>query len=178
MYLGGGCFWCLEAIYQMAEGVTSVVSGYAGGSTDNPDYESVCSGNTGHAEVVEVTYDPDLTSFQILLEIFWHIHDPTQKDRQGNDTGTQYRSVIYTLNEQQKVEASRSMEEAEKSGLWKGSFTTEIEPLKQFYPAEKYHQNYYRLNRMFNPYCMAVIDPKIEKFFKTMPEFIKKEYTS
>lgn len=157
---GGGCFWCLEALFQKVEGVMHVVSGYSGGEVENPTYEAVCSGKTGHAEVVEVAFDEKVISYETLLDLFFVIHDPTTLNRQGNDIGTQYRSVIYYLDEQQKEHALEKREELSKSM----KVVTEIEPLNRFYPAESYHQNYYNDNPQ-NPYCTYVITPKIEKFF-------------
>jgi peptide-methionine (S)-S-oxide reductase len=163
--LGGGCFWCLEAIFQDIKGVTSVVSGYSGGVVDNPGYEEVCTGRTGHAEVVQITFDPHVISFEELLYIFWRIHDPTTLNRQGPDLGTQYRSVIFYHSEQQKITAEKSKKETEESKRWPHPLVTEISPFRNFYPAEKYHQNYYRLNPD-QPYCEVVIAPKVQKFRK------------
>jgi peptide-methionine (S)-S-oxide reductase len=170
--LGGGCFWCVEAIYQNVEGVKGVVSGYAGGKVDNPTYQQVCTGTTGHAEVVQVTFDPDVISYQDILYIFWRTHDPTTFNRQGADVGTQYRSVIYYHNNEQKAIAEASKAETDASGLWSKAIVTEISPLSNFYPAENYHQNYYRLNP-HQPYCMAVIDPKVQKFKKQFSDKLK-----
>jgi peptide-methionine (S)-S-oxide reductase len=163
--LGGGCFWCLEAIYQDIKGVESVVSGYAGGPMSNPTYQQVCSGTTGHAEVVQIAYDPDVISYEELLFIFWRIHDPTTINRQGADVGTQYRSIILYHNDAQHQIAEQSKTEANNSRLWPTSIVTEIAPLKDFYPAESYHQNYYKSNPN-QPYCRVVIDPKVRKFKK------------
>jgi peptide-methionine (S)-S-oxide reductase len=163
--LGGGCFWCLEAIYQDIKGVESVVSGYAGGPMSNPTYQQVCSGTTGHAEVVQITYDSDVISYEELLFIFWRIHDPTTINRQGADVGTQYRSIILYHNDAQHQIAEQSKTEANNSRLWPTSIVTEIAPLKDFYPAESYHQNYYKSNPN-QPYCRVVIDPKVRKFKK------------
>ena len=170
--LGGGCFWCLEAIYQDIKGVLSVVSGYAGGAMANPTYKQVCSGSTGHAEVVQLTYDPEIISFEDLLYIFWRIHDPTTLNRQGADVGTQYRSIILYHDEAQKAIAEKSKQEAGASGLWPNPIVTEIAPLGDFYKAETYHQNYYRSNS-YQPYCRAVIDPKVRKFRKEFQERLK-----
>jgi peptide-methionine (S)-S-oxide reductase len=170
--LGGGCFWCLEAIYQDIKGVHSVVSGYAGGAVENPSYKQVCSGTTGHAEVVQLTYDPEIISFEDLLYIFWRIHDPTTLNRQGADVGTQYRSIILYHDEAQKAIAEKSKREAGASGLWPNPIVTEIAPLGDFYKAEAYHQNYYRSNS-YQPYCRAVIDPKVRKFRKEFQERLK-----
>lgn len=159
--LGGGCFWCIEAVYRRVKGVKSALSGYAGGEMDNPDYRSVCSGTTGHAEVVEVTFDPDIISYEAILEIFWVIHDPTTLNRQGADVGTQYRSVIYYRNEAQKATAEAAIAKAQ--AAFDDPIVTELSPSPVFYPAEAYHQNYYDLNPG-QGYCQAVIAPKVQKF--------------
>ena len=161
--LGGGCFWCLEAFYESFEGVKGVVSGYAGGQTLNPTYKQVCNGDTGHAEVVQIEFDPAKITYEQILEIFWEMHDPTTLNRQGNDVGTQYRSVIYYHNDAQKrvVEKSRAAAQAR----FKAPITTEIAPLKKFYVAEDYHQDYFRKNPK-QPYCAYVISPKLEKMRK------------
>jgi peptide-methionine (S)-S-oxide reductase len=161
--LGGGCFWCLEAVFQDLKGVLKVESGYAGGSSPHPTYELVCSGRTGHAEVVQMTFDPERISYHDLLEVFFVTHDPTTLNRQGADTGTQYRSVIFYHTPDQKATAQQVMKELETAQLWNGTIVTELTPLKEFYPAEAYHQNYYRNNPM-QPYCLAVIAPKVAKF--------------
>lgn len=164
--LGGGCFWCLEAIYQQVKGVLSVGSGYAGGSVENPDYKSVCTGATGHAEVVRITFDPAVIGYADLLHIFWRIHDPTTLNRQGGDVGTQYRSIVLYHDESQRGVAEVSKAETEASDLWSDPIVTEIEPLREFYEAEAYHHNYYR-NNPRQPYCFMVIDPKVDKFRKS-----------
>lgn len=169
---GGGCFWCLEAIYQDVIGVNKVKSGYAGGVVENPSYEQVCTGRTGHAEVVQIDFDPDVISYDDLLTIFWRIHDPTTLNRQGADVGTQYRSIILTHDEEQKTAAERSLAEIEAQSLYRDPIVTEIEPLDTFYPAEVYHDDYYRRNRN-QPYCRAVIDPKVAKFRKSFADKIK-----
>lgn len=161
--LGGGCFWCLEALYQDLQGVEKVVSGYAGGHVPNPSYQAVCSGITGHAEVTQITFDPDIISYEDLLDIFWRIHDPTTPNRQGADVGTQYRSIILTHNEQQREIAEQSLAETNALELWANPIVTKIEPLTDFYPAEAYHQNYYKDNPN-QGYCRMVIDPKVRKF--------------
>ncbi len=161
--LGGGCFWCVEAVYLRVPGVVSVVSGYAGGETENPTYEQVCSGRTGHAEVVQVEFDPSEVSYAEILWAFWESHDPTTKDRQGHDVGTQYRSIILYHDEEQRQTAQTSLNGAQAS--FRRPIVTEIEPLGTFYPAEDYHQDYYARNGSA-PYCQAVIAPKIEKFEK------------
>jgi peptide-methionine (S)-S-oxide reductase len=167
---GGGCFWCLEAIYQDVIGVQKVTSGYAGGHVEKPSYEQVCGGHTGHAEVVQIDYDPDVISYDDLLTIFWSIHDPTTLNRQGADVGTQYRSIILAHDEVQRAAAKRSLSEAAAS--FRDPIVTEIEALDTFYPAEAYHDDYYRRNR-YQPYCRAVIDPKVRKFRKSFAGKIK-----
>ena len=163
--LAGGCFWCLEAVYEEMRGVTDVVSGYAGGHVPNPTYQQVCDKTTGHAEVVQITYDSDEISFADLLDVFFTIHDPTQLNRQGNDVGPQYRSAIFTHNEEQAAVAKEKIAELEAEGLYDKPFVTEITPLDTFYPAEDYHQEYFKKNP-FQGYCMAVVAPKVAKFRK------------
>ena len=163
--LGGGCFWCTEAEFQMLPGVKSVASGYSGGTTENPTYKQVCTGETGHAEVIQVEFDPKVVSYEKILETFWEAHDPTTLNRQGNDSGTQYRSIILYNSEAQRVAAEKSKAEAQKH--FKRPIVTEIVPLKQFYKAEGYHQNYFR-NNPNQPYCQVVIQPKVEKFEKKL----------
>ena len=163
--LGAGCFWCVEAIFQDLKGVQQVVSGYAGGTVENPTYEQVCSGTTGHAEVIQVTFDPQVISFEDLLYVFWRTHDPTTLNRQGPDVGTQYRSAIFYHSQEQKTIAEKSKEETDAAKLWPSPIVTEITPFRNFYKAEEYHQNYYRLNPN-QPYCRMVIDPKVQKFKK------------
>ena len=163
--LGGGCFWCLEAVYHEMRGVTEAISGYAGGHVPNPSYEQVCSKTTGHAEVVQVTFDADEVSFADLLDVFFTIHDPTQLNRQGNDVGTQYRSAIFYHDAEQKRIAEEKIAELEAEGLYDRPFVTEITPLETFYPAEDYHQEYFKKNP-FQGYCMAVVAPKVAKFRK------------
>ena len=163
--LGGGCFWCVEAVYQDLKGVQQVVSGYAGGTVENPTYQQVCTGATGHAEVAQITFDPNIISFEDILYVFWRTHDPTTLNRQGADVGMQYRSVILYHNEEQKAIAEKSKRETDASDLWPNPIVTEIAPLGDFYEAEAYHQNYYRANP-HQPYCMMVIDPKVKKFRK------------
>ena len=158
--LGGGCFWCVEAVYLRVAGVSSAVSGYAGGSTPNPSYEAVCSGRTGHAEVVQVTFDPEIVTYERLLELFWHAHDPTTPNRQGHDVGTQYRSIILTHDDYQQRCAQASRAAAQ--DLFRRPIVTEIEPLRRFYPADSYHQDYYARN-MRAPYCRVIIEPKLRK---------------
>lgn len=161
--LGGGCFWCIEPLYLDLLGVQKVVSGYTGGHIKNPAYREVCAGVTGHAEVIQITYDPSIISYEELLTIFWHVHDPTTLNRQGNDVGTQYRSVIYYHNDQQKVIAEQSKVAADASDLWNDPIVTEISPLGHLYVAEDFHQNYYNLNGT-QPYCSYIIAPKVRKF--------------
>jgi len=163
--LGGGCFWCTEAIYQMLPGVKSVVSGYAGGKTENPTYKQVCEGNTGHAEVIQIEFDPAVISCEKILETFWEAHDPTTLNRQGADTGTQYRSVIFYHSETQKAAAEKSKAAAQKNFIQ--PIVTEIRPLTKFYKAEGYHQDFYR-NNPNQGYCRAVIQPKVDKFEKKL----------
>lgn len=160
--LGGGCFWCLEAVYQDVEGVERVVSGYAGGHAPDPTYQEVCGGGTGHAEVVQIDYDPQTISFRELLEIFFSIHDPTTPNRQGADVGTQYRSVVYTHDDEQREIAQNTIAELEDEGIWE-AIVTEVEPLDTFYPAEPWHQNYFA-NNPGQGYCQVVIRPKVAKF--------------
>lgn len=162
---GAGCFWCVEAIFKSLKGVESVVSGYSGGDVENPTYEAVCTGTTGHAEVCQIHYDPRVITYGELLTVFWQSHDPTTLNRQGPDVGTQYRSVIFYHNEQQKELAEKQMNELDESGQWNHPIVTEISPYRNFYQAEDYHQNYYRQHAN-NPYSSIVIKPKIEKLKK------------
>ena len=163
--LGGGCFWCTEAVFQMLPGVKKVTSGYAGGTKENPTYQDVCSGDTGHAEVIQIAYDPTVISYDKLLATFWDAHDPTTLNRQGADTGTQYRSIILYSSEAQKKVAEKSKAEAQER--FGKPIVTEIVPLKKFYKGEDYHQDYYRSNPN-QPYCRAIIRPKVEKFEKKL----------
>ena len=165
--LGGGCFWCTEAVYQMLPGVKSVTCGYAGGTKPNPTYAEVCTGDTGHAEVIQVVFDPKVLSYEKLLQTFWEVHDPTTLNRQGPDTGTQYRSIILYSNEAQKLAAEKSRAEAQ--AHFSQPIVTEIVPLKKFYKAEDHHQDYYR-DHPNQPYCRMVIRPKVEKFEKHLKE--------
>jgi peptide-methionine (S)-S-oxide reductase len=158
---GGGCFWCIEAVFQRLNGVSKVASGYAGGHVANPTYKAVCEGTTGHAEVVQLEFDPAQVSFEKLMEVFWAAHDPTTLNRQGHDVGTQYRSILLYENDQQKAAAEKSKTEAQKD--FKDPIVTEIVPLKKFYTAEDYHQNYFNQNGDKNPYCQVVIRPKLQK---------------
>ncbi|WP_346319150.1 peptide-methionine (S)-S-oxide reductase MsrA [Chitinophaga sp. YIM B06452] len=170
---GTGCFWCTEAQFQQLEGVLTVESGYSGGDRPNPTYEEVSTGNTGHAEVVQITYDPAKITFATLLEAFWLSHDPTQLNRQGNDVGTQYRGVIFYHNEEQRKEAEFYKKKLQESGSYSAPIVTEIAPFKAFYKAENYHQNYYNQNGSA-PYCYYVVKPKLEKFKKAFAEKLKK----
>lgn len=160
--LAGGCFWCLEAVYNELRGVEQVVSGYAGGHVPNPSYEQVCSGRTGHAEVVQVTFNSDVISYRELLEVFFTIHDPTTLNRQGADVGSQYRSAIFTHSPEQDATARAVMHELAASGIWSSPIVTQVEPLGIFYPAEAYHQQYFARNPS-QPYCQVVIAPKLAK---------------
>ena len=170
--LGAGCFWCIEAIYQDLRGVEKVESGYTGGHIPHPTYREVCNGTTGHAEVAQITFDPEIISLADILYIFWRTHDPTTLNRQGADVGTQYRSAIFYHDEEQKAIAERSLAETEALGLWPNPIVTEIAPLDAFYVAEDYHQNYFKDNA-FQPYCQMVIDPKVRKFRKEFQEKLK-----
>ena len=169
--LAGGCFWCTEAIFKRLKGVISVIPGYSGGETENPTYEAVCSGKTGHAEAIQITFDPKVILYKTLLEVFFHLHDPTTKNRQGNDLGTQYRSVVFYHNEEQKNSAENVKNKVASSGSYKNSIVTEIIPYKNFYKAEEYHQNYYGRNPDY-PYCKYIIDPKIQKLLASYKEFV------
>ncbi len=159
---GGGCFWCTEAVFKMLAGITSVMPGYAGGAKSNPTYEDVCGGDTGHAEVVRIEYDPALISYETLLTVFFAAHDPTTPNRQGNDVGEQYRSVIFYTNDEQKKTAEEFIKKLNQSAEEGAPIATEVKPLEKFYEAENYHRDYYANNRG-NPYCQAVINPKLEK---------------
>jgi peptide-methionine (S)-S-oxide reductase len=161
--LAGGCFWCLEAIYDDLIGVVDVVSGYAGGTTANPTYQEVCTGQTGHAEVVQITFDPQVITYQELLEVFFTIHDPTSLNRQGADVGTQYRSAIFYHTPEQKSTAEQVIKEIEAAGIWQKPIVTEVTPFIVFYPAEAYHQEYFRRNP-YQGYCQVIIAPKVAKF--------------
>ncbi len=166
---GGGCFWCLEAVFQDVSGVLEVLSGYSGGNTKNPDYRTVCSGRSGHAEVCQISYDPHKISYGELLKIFFQTHDPTTINRQGNDVGSQYRSVIFYCNKEQKESALKHIEELERSKVFKNPIVTEIKALTKFYPAEGWHQNYFK-NNLSQPYCSFVVRPKVEKFRRQFPQ--------
>ena len=163
--LAGGCFWCTEAIFNRLKGVQSVMPGYANSKVANPSYQAVCTGKTGAAEAVQITYDPSVMPYETLLEIFWHLHDPTTLNRQGNDIGTQYRSGVYYQYDEEKQAALAVKTRVEQSGAYKKPIVTEIVPFANFYPAEDYHKDYYENNR-YQPYCQFVIDPKVQKLLK------------
>ncbi|MEX0720289.1 MAG: peptide-methionine (S)-S-oxide reductase MsrA [Balneolaceae bacterium] len=169
---GAGCFWCVEAIYELVEGIEHVESGYSGGNVENPSYNEVTSGKTGHAEVARIRFNPDVISYEELLEVLWHTHNPTTLNRQGNDVGTQYRSVIFYHNEEQKEIAGKSLRKTEESGLWDDPIVTKIEPLENYYVAENYHQNYFENNPNAG-YCSVVIAPKVKKFKKEFSHLLK-----
>jgi len=173
---GGGCFWCTEAIYERVEGVHTVMSGYAGGHVKNPTYKQVCDGTTGHAEVIQIGYDAKVVSYDELLEIFFKTHDPTTLNSQGADVGTQYRSVIFYHNDEQKKKAEYYKAELDKSGAWDNPIVTELSPLTNYYPAEDYHQDYYE-NNPNQGYCAFVIGPKVEKFEKVFKNKLKMKYS-
>lgn len=161
--LGGGCFWCLEAVYQQMQGVLSIVSGYTGGHVADPTYEQVCTGTTGHVEVVEVTFDPEIAPYREILNVFFAMHDPTSLDRQGNDAGPQYRSVVFYHGDAQRGAAEETIRELNDEGIWDAPIVTEVRPAGTFYPAEDYHQNYFR-DHPAQPYCAFVVAPKVRKF--------------
>lgn len=167
--IGGGCFWCVESCFNMLKGVDSVISGYSGGHKTNPTYEEVCTGDTGHAEVVQIAYDPAVISYKQLMEVFLFLHDPTQLNRQGNDIGTQYRSVVFYNSEEQKKETEEALKESEAKQQWNGKYVTQVVPFEKFWTAEAYHQGYYKENPN-QPYCSAVVGPKIQKFKKYFGE--------
>lgn len=171
--LAGGCFWCLEAVYELLRGVERVQSGYAGGTVPNPTYEQVCSGRTGHAEVVQVEFNPSEISYRDLLDVFFTIHDPTTLNRQGNDVGTQYRSAIFSHSPEQRETAEAAIRDLPLAGLWRDPIVTEVVPLSAFYPAEEYHQEYFRRNPM-QPYCQVIIAPKVAKARSRFIEQLKR----
>jgi peptide-methionine (S)-S-oxide reductase len=171
--LGGGCFWCLEAVFDRLRGVQAVESGYAGGRDANPSYAEVCNGNTGHAEVLRISFDPDTVSFKDLLKVFFAIHDPTTKDRQGNDVGTQYRSVIFCQTPEQRTQAEAVIAELDRAKLWDDPIVTEVAEAATFYPAEGYHQRYFERNAS-QPYCQFVVAPKVAKFRKEFVDRLKR----
>ena len=170
--LGGGCYWCVEAVYENLKGVKSVVSGFSGGKTTNPSYEEVCSGTTGHAEVVQITFDKNVTNLDEIFKVFFTVHDPTTLNRQGADKGTQYRSVIFYNNEEQKHEAQSIIAALKNANAYENPIVTTLEPFTKFYKADDYHQNYYANNKN-QPYCQMVIQPKIEKFEKVFKDKLK-----
>jgi peptide-methionine (S)-S-oxide reductase len=172
--LAGGCFWCLEAVYDEIKGVQGVESGYAGGHMDNPTYRAVCNGDTGHAEVVQVHFDPNIVSYRDLLNVFFAIHDPTTLNRQGADTGTQYRSAIFYHDDEQKKIAEELIKDLNAQKIWDRPIVTEVTKLDKFYMAEDYHQEYFA-NNPYQPYCMAVVSPKVSKFRKHFIELLKKQ---
>ena len=173
--LAGGCFWCTEAVFKRLKGVDTVVSGYAGGETENPSYEEVCSGTTGHAEAIQITFDPKIISYRKILGIFWHLHDPTTPNQQGADIGPQYRSEVFYNSKKQKQIAEDLKEKLDKSGDFQKPIITKITPLTNFYKAKDYHANYYERNKSY-PYCQIVIDPKIQKLMQNYKEEVKEEY--
>jgi len=170
--LAGGCFWCMEAVFDELKGVTKVESGYAGGHVANPSYEQVSEGNTGHAESVQITFDPSVVSFDTILDVFFTVHDPTTVDRQGNDAGNQYRSVAFYRNDAQKAAIDKAIAKAAASGEWNGKIVTQVVPFTQFYKAENYHQEYFKLHGS-EPYCQLVIGPKVAKFRKLFHDQLK-----
>lgn len=170
--LAGGCFWCSQAIFKRLKGVQSVVSGYAGGKVANPTYQEVSSGSTGHAEAIQITFDPKVIPYERLLGVFWQLHDPTTPNRQGNDVGPQYRSAIFAHDRQQKEIAEKSKKDIEESGVYQDKIITEIVPFTNFYKAEDYHQNFYDQNRTFG-YCRLIIDPKIQKLNRKFKDYVK-----
>ena len=173
LVVGGGCFWCTEAVFQRLKGVTKVVSGYMGGLFPNPSYREICTGNTGHAEVIEISYDPKEISLEELLLVFFKTHDPTTLNRQGNDVGTQYRSVIFYADEQQRTIAQQLIKQLEDAKVFGAPIVTELSPATEFYTAEEYHQDYFNRNS-YQPYCSFVIQPKLNKFMKEFEELAKK----
>ena len=170
---GGGCFWCTEAIFQSIEGVQRVVSGYSGGRSENPSYEEICSGMTGHAEVIQIVFDPSVIRYEKLLEVFFETHDPTTLNQQGADKGTQYRSVVFYHSEDQKLATESVVKQLEEEEIWPNPIVTEISPIMTFFKAESYHQDYYRLNARSNGYCQIVINPKLSKFRQVFSDILK-----
>jgi peptide-methionine (S)-S-oxide reductase len=173
--LAGGCFWCTEAIFKRLKGVERVTPGYSGGFVERPSYEQVSTGETGHAEAVQIEFDPAVISYEQLLDVYFHLHDPTTPNRQGADIGPQYRSAIFYHDDEQRKIAEKTKERMEKSRMYRDPIVTEVVPFEQFYPAESYHENYYETHKL-NPYCRIVIDPKITKLYKEYKEVIKEEY--
>ncbi|MBP6882241.1 MAG: peptide-methionine (S)-S-oxide reductase MsrA [Candidatus Levybacteria bacterium] len=170
-----GCFWCTEAIFQRLKGVKSVSPGYTGGTTVNPSYEDVCNGNTGHAEALQIVFDPSVITYEKLLDVYWHTHNPTTLNRQGNDVGTQYRSVIFYQNDRQKDAAEKSKMELEESGYYPDPIVTKIEPLNAWFAAEDYHKDYYNKNGSAG-YCSVIIDPKVRKFIAEYSQDVQDKY--
>jgi peptide-methionine (S)-S-oxide reductase len=170
--VGGGCFWCTEAVFEQLKGVETVESGYSGGTVPNPTYEQVSTGDTGHAEVSQITFDPGVVSLKVILEVFFTVHDPTTLDRQGNDVGTQYRSVIFYRNDEQKAVAKQVIKEIAAAKIWDGQIVTQLSPFKAFYKAEDYHQEYFKLHGR-QPYCQMVIAPKVAKFREHFRSLLK-----
>lgn len=175
--LAGGCFWCTEAIFKRLRGVVSVVPGYAGGKVESPTYEEVCTGTTGHAEAIQIEFDPKIISYEKILEVFWHTHNPTTLNRQGNDAGPQYRSVIFYHSDQQKKIADKSKKNLEEEDIYDGKIVTEINPFTNFYVAEDYHKNYFDRNKG-DSYCDFIITPKIQKLLQEFKNEVKEEYLS
>jgi peptide-methionine (S)-S-oxide reductase len=173
--LANGCFWCSEAIFKRLKGVNSVLPGYAGGLVKNPSYDQVCTGKTGHAEAIQIEFDPKVITFEKILDIFWHTHNPTTLNRQGNDIGTQYRSAVFFHDQKQKELAEKSKKELEKEGVYRDSVVTEITPFKNFYAAEDYHKNYYEKHQDA-PYCSFVIEPKMHKLLQEYGNYLSEEY--
>ncbi|MFL6345687.1 MAG: peptide-methionine (S)-S-oxide reductase MsrA [Nitrososphaeraceae archaeon] len=173
--LANGCFWCSEAIFKRLKGVKSVLPGYSGGTVKNPSYDQVCTGKTGHAESIQIEFDPTVTPYEKILDVFWHTHDPTTLNRQGNDVGTQYRSAIFYHDQKQKELAEKSKRDLEKAGVYKNPIVTEITPFKNFYVAEDYHKNYYE-EHQDAPYCNFVIDPKMQKLLLNYRNDVREEY--
>ena len=173
--LANGCFWCTEAIFERLKGVNSVESGYSGGTVPNPTYDEVCDGTTGHAESLNIEFDPAVISFETLLDIFFATHDPTTANRQGNDVGPMYRSAVFYHNEDQKKIAEKKIQELNASGKFENSIVTEVTPFKEFYPAENYHQDFYNKNREYG-YCRVIIDPKVKKLLREYSDNVKEEY--
>ena len=171
--LAGGCFWCLEAIYKRVKGIQEVIPGYSGGQTKYPTYEQVCSDTTGHAEAIQITFNTDVISFSEILKIFWSLHNPTSLNRQGHDIGSQYRSVIFYHNEEQRKVAEKSKKDLQVAGIWLDPIVTEIVPFSEFFPAEEYHKNYFQ-DHPENSYCQMVVMPKVEKFKKVFQDYINK----
>lgn len=173
--LAGGCFWCTEAVFRRLQGVQSVIPGYTGGTVENPTYDEVCDGGTGHAEAIQIEFDPTQIQYEKILDVFWHTHDPTTLNQQGNDVGTQYRSAIFYHTETQKEVALRSKKEIESSGVYKNVIVTEIVPFTKFYKAENYHKEYYE-KHSDQPYCTIIIDPKVKKLLQKYKDDVKEEY--